>query len=139
MFANRFLAVALLATALAGPAAAQGLRPTTRPAPVTWYASVTLTNPSDIAVECKVNWPGATPTVVTLAPGARTTLRTSFLAGSSEPKLTIAFETGVGAPHGVSTADYRAGFDRRDTNVGRVYDFGHFASNAGDLVTLTPR
>ena len=86
-----------------------------------------------------VNWPGATPALVTLAPGARTTLRASFLAGSPEPKLTVAFETGVGSPHGISTADYRAGFDTRDTNVGRVYDFGHFMSNAGDLVTLTPR
>jgi hypothetical protein len=139
MFANRVLAFAVLTTALAGPAPAQGLRPATRPAPVTWYASVTLANPSDIAVECKVNWPGVTPTLVTLAPGARTTLRKSFLAGSPEPKLTVAFETGVGSPHGISTDDYRAGFDTRDTNVGRVYDFGHFMSNAGDLVTLTPR
>jgi hypothetical protein len=139
MSANRLFVVALLTTALASPASAQGLRPSTRPAPATWYASVTLANPSDIAVECKINWPTATPTLITLAPGARTTLRTSFLSGSAEPKLTVVFETGVGSPHGISTADYRAGFDTRDTNIGRVYDFGHYLSNGGDILTLTPR
>jgi hypothetical protein len=142
MSATRQLAVAVLTAALAGAASAQSLRPslrTTPPAPVTWYASVTLTNPTDLVVECKVNWPGTTPTTVVLAAGESKTLRTSFAAGGPEPKLTVKFETGVVVPHGISMADYRAGFDMRPTNVGRIYGFGHYPSMVGDLLTLTPR
>jgi hypothetical protein len=143
MSATRQLAVvAVLTAALAESATAQSFRPSMRsapPAPATWYASVTLTNPTDLVVECKVNWPGAASTTIVLAAGESKTLRTSFAAGSPEPKLTVKFETGVVFPHGISSAEYRAGFDTRPTNVGRVYDFGHYPSAAGDLLTLTPR
>jgi len=128
----------LFALVVAGPAAAQPLRPGYPVAPPV-YARVTIANQTDMAIVFRSHWGNEEPRREVLEPGRAVTLETTFPPGTPKPELTVVYRTGSWhrRPEVVSLPSGHV--DPGTDNPGRVYDFYRQRSNEGPILTLTAR